>query len=39
MEYMNGGTLFDYLNEINYLKPREAVEYLRDIIDALIYMH
>jgi serine/threonine protein kinase len=36
---MNGGTLFDYLNEVNYLSAREAVEYLRDIIEALAYMH
>ena len=39
LEYMNGGTLFDYLNEVNYLGVREAVEYLRDIIEALVYMH
>lgn len=25
LEYMNGGTLFDYLNEVNYLNVREAV--------------
>lgn len=36
---MNGGTLFDYLNEVNYLNVKEAVEYLRDIIEALTYMH
>ena len=39
MEYMNGGTLFDYLNEVNYLSLRETVDYLRDIIEALVYMH
>jgi serine/threonine protein kinase len=39
IEYMNGGTLFDYLNEVNFLALRETVEYLRDIIEALVYMH
>ena len=39
MEYMNGGTLFDYLNEVNCLSLRETVDYLRDIIEALTYMH
>lgn len=39
IEYMNGGTLFDYLNEVNCLGLRETVEYLRDIIEALVYMH
>jgi predicted Ser/Thr protein kinase len=39
MEYMNGGTLFDYLNEVTALTLREAAEYLRDIIEALTYMH
>ncbi len=36
---MNGGTLFDYLNEVSYLSLRETVDYLRDIIEALVYMH
>lgn len=36
---MNGGTLFDYLNEVNCLSLKETVEYLRDIIDAIKYMH
>jgi len=39
MEYLNGGTLFDYLNEVNCLPVKPAVLYLRDIIDALSYMH
>jgi len=39
MEYMNGGTLFDYLNEVPCLPVRVAVEYLKDIIEALNYMH
>lgn len=39
MEYLNGGTLFDYLNEVNCLPIKTAVEYLRDIIEALSYMH
>ena len=29
---MNGGTLFDYLNEVTSLPLRETIEYLRDII-------
>lgn len=32
---MNGGTLFDYLNIVKVLKPREAAEYLKDIIEAV----
>lgn len=32
MELLNGGTLFDYLNEVNCIPLREAVEYLRDVI-------
>lgn len=39
MEYMNAGTLFDYLNEVPALPPRTAAEYLKDIIEALSYMH
>ena len=39
MEYMNGGTLFDYLNEVPYLEAGVAATYLKDVVDALIYMH
>lgn len=39
MELLNGGTLFDYLNEVACLPIREAVEYLRDVIEALSHMH
>lgn len=39
MEYLNGGTLFDCLNEVSYLPVKTAVEYLKDIIEALTYMH
>ena len=39
MEYMNGGTLFDCLNEIPVLPIKMAVEYLRDVITALTYLH
>jgi aurora kinase len=39
LEYLNGGTLFDYLNEVTALPLREAVEYLRDVIEALTYLH
>lgn len=36
---MNGGTLFDYLNEVNCVPLRETIDYLRDIIEAIVYMH
>jgi serine/threonine protein kinase len=36
---MNGGTLFDYLNEVTCLNIKEAAEYLKDIIEALTHMH
>lgn len=36
---MNGGTLFDYLNEVPYLDVQTASLYLKDVIDALTYMH
>ena len=39
MEYMNGGTLFDYLNEVPYLEASVAAVFLKDVVDALIYMH
>jgi serine/threonine protein kinase len=39
MEYLNGGTLFDYLNKVNCISLKETAEYLRDIIEALSYMH
>lgn len=32
LEYMNGGTLFDYLNIVKTLKIKETVEFLKDII-------
>jgi serine/threonine protein kinase len=39
MEYMNGGTLFDFLNEVYHLGVKETIEYLRDIIEAIVYLH
>jgi serine/threonine protein kinase len=39
LEYMNGGTLFDYLNIVGTMKIKETVEFLKDIIEALSYMH
>lgn len=39
MEYLDGGTLFDYLNTDGPLTLRDTVDYLRDIIEALSYMH
>jgi hypothetical protein len=32
LEYISGGTLFDYLAEKDMLSPKEAAEYLRDTI-------
>lgn len=29
MEYLNGGTLFDYLNEVGSLSQKEAIPFLR----------
>lgn len=39
MEYVNGGTLFDYQNNIGILSVKEAAEFLKDIIEALGYLH
>lgn len=36
---MNGGTLFDYLNVVGTLKIKETVDFLRDIIVAIAYLH
>ena len=39
MEYINGGTLFDFQNEVGVLNTKQAVDFLKDIIDALGYLH
>jgi thiamine kinase-like enzyme len=39
IEYMNGGTLFDYLNLVGTLNIKEAIEFLRDVLEGLTYMH
>lgn len=39
LEYLNGGTLFEYQNEIGVLPAKQAVSFLKDIIDALVYLH
>jgi len=39
LEYITGGTLFDYLAEKDVLSPKEAAEFLKDTIEALCYMH
>ena len=39
MEYMNGGTLFEYMNKIRKISLKEAVSFLVDIIDAVTYLH
>ena len=36
---MNGGTLFDYLNKVGVLSIKEAVDYLRDVILGISYLH
>lgn len=36
---MNGGTLFDLLNRVGILGIKEAVDFLRDIILAVGYLH
>ena len=32
LEYMSGGTLFDYLNSVGSMNIREVVAFLRDVI-------
>lgn len=39
IEYMNGGTLFDYLADRDKLSIKETADFLRDTISALEYMH
>lgn len=39
MEYINGGTLFDFQNEVGVLNIKQAVDFLKDIIDAIGYLH
>lgn len=39
MEYINGGTLFDFQNEVGVLNVKQAVDFLKDIIDAIGYLH
>lgn len=36
---MNGGTLFDYLNDMGVVALKQAVDFLKDIIEALVYLH
>jgi serine/threonine protein kinase len=36
---MNGGTLFDQLNEVSCLSLRQTVDYISDVIQAICYMH
>lgn len=39
LEYLSGGTLFDYQNEVGVLSTKQASSFLKDIIDALVYLH
>lgn len=39
LEYLNGGTFFDYLNSVGCLSLKEATSFLREIIEALDYLH
>jgi serine/threonine protein kinase len=36
---MNGGTLFDLLNKVGILGIKETVDFLRDVILAVGYLH
>ena len=39
LEYLNGGTLFDLLNRLGILSIKETVDFLRDVIMAVEYLH
>lgn len=39
LEYLNGGTLFDLLNRVGILSIKETVDFLRDVIMAVEYLH
>ena len=39
LEYLNGGTLFDYLNEVQTIPLQKTVSILAEVIDALSYIH
>ena len=39
LEYMDGGTLFEYQNKYRKLPMKEAADYLKDVIEAVTEMH
>ena len=39
LEYISGGTLFDYLDQEEHLTPKVAAEFLKDTIQAISYLH
>jgi aurora kinase len=39
LEYLNGGTLFDLLNRVGILSIKETVDFLKDVIMAVEYLH
>lgn len=39
LEYLESGTLFDYLGDKHYLEEKEAVVFLRQICLAVKYLH
>jgi serine/threonine protein kinase len=39
LEYLSGGTLFDFQSSKGTFSVKEAATFLRDIINALIYLH
>lgn len=39
LEYIEGGTLFDYLNEVGSIPLKITLKLLRDVIRAVTYMH
>lgn len=39
LEYMQGGTVFDYLNLIGKIPLKTTLKFLKDIITAITYIH
>ena len=39
MEFMSGGTLFDRLKKENYLQEGDTVEIVRQVAEAVKYLH
>jgi aurora kinase len=39
LEYMEGGTLFDYMNQYEKLSETETVNFVREVTTAVKYLH